>query len=184
MKHLVKITDSVIGSIIEAIEFPPEPRKSILIAEGYEIVELAEDVAVGMFVKLVNGMYISDKDKILETKKTSKTTQINQNNPASNPLTLEVDLLDGTVKSITFTGGDSSASAISGAVTLAQNLGELHVKIWDNSNIMYGFSFDESMVISASLAKVWRDTMYERNSKLQAIENATTIEELELIKWT
>lgn len=115
---------------------------------------------------------------IFKEGKPQKVTEINNSNPANNPVTLTVNS-----QSITFNGGDASASAIVGAVDLAQKLGETSVKLWDIENVMRDFSFDDAMLISASIAKVWRDAMYERNNKLLAVKNATTSEELELITW-
>lgn len=127
----------------------------------------------------VNGNELDlDLSVVPNMTKSQKTTEINNNNPAYNPVTLTVN-----GQSITFNGGDASASAIAGAVDLAQKLGETNVKLWDIENVMRDFSFDDAMLISASIAKVWRDAMYERNNKLLAIKNATSSEELELIKW-
>lgn len=84
-----------------------------------------------------------------------------------------------TLNGITYNGGDSSASAISGAVTLAQALGETTVKLWDYSNVVREYSFEEAIAISAQIGKVYRDTMIERQTLLTQVANATSKEELE-----
>lgn len=85
------------------------------------------------------------------------------------------------VNSITFNGGDGSASAISGAVTLAQKLGESEVKLWDVNNIVRSFTFEEALNIAAQVAKSYRDKKIAKYELIEQINNATTVAELEAI---
>lgn len=85
------------------------------------------------------------------------------------------------VNSITFNGGDGSASAISGAVTLAQKLGESEVKLWDVNNIVRSFTFEEALNIAAQVAKSYRDKKFAKYELIEQINNATTVAELEAI---
>ena len=86
-----------------------------------------------------------------------------------------------TINGITYNGGDSSASAIAGAVQLAQALGELDVKLWDINNTIATYTFDEAMTISAQIAKTYRDTQFAKYAKIAEINSCTTIEELEAV---
>lgn len=120
----------------------------------------------------------------LENNKNNKIQEIKTACTADAPVTLDVDFINGTTETITFNGGDASASAIAGAVTLAQNLGETSVSLWDIDNVVHNnIAFSEAMVISAFIAKKWRDDMFKRQDLLTQINNATTIEELGSIKW-
>lgn len=122
--------------------------------------------------------------KTLQHYKNDKIKEIKNDCTANAPVSLEVDFIDGHIETITFNGGDASASAIAGAVTLAQNLGETSVSLWDINNVVHNnIAFSEAMVISAFIAKKWRDDMFKRQDLLTQINNATTIDELGSIKW-
>uniref|UniRef100_UPI0040472EAF hypothetical protein n=1 Tax=Aliarcobacter sp. TaxID=2321116 RepID=UPI0040472EAF len=88
-----------------------------------------------------------------------------------------------TYKNVVYKGGESSASAIAGAVTLAQSLGETEVKIIaldDSENFM---SFSEALELSGMIAKSWRDAFFRYKKLKRAVLAASSVEELELIKW-
>jgi hypothetical protein len=71
------------------------------------------------------------------------------------------------VDGILWTGGDSSASAINGAIMLAQVAGESDVTLWDYHNINHpGISFEQAQNIAAQIAIAYRTTMHERNEKI------------------
>jgi len=63
-------------------------------------------------------------------------------------------------KNTFFKGGDESASAIAGAVTLANALGETKVNIIDINDKSIELTFDEALILSASIAKQWRDAFF------------------------
>lgn len=86
-----------------------------------------------------------------------------------------------TVNGTSVLGGDSSASAIAGAVQLAQSLGEAEVKLWGINNNISTYTFEEAMNISAKIAKAYRDTQLAKYEKIQEVNACTTIEELELL---
>ena len=88
-----------------------------------------------------------------------------------------------TYKNVLYKGGESSASAIAGAVRLAQSLGETEVKIIaldDSENFM---SFSEALELSGMIAKSWRDAFFRYKKLKRAMLSASSVEELELIKW-
>lgn len=86
-------------------------------------------------------------------------------------------------KNVLYKGGDASASAIAGAVQLAQSLGESNVKIIASDDSANEMSFDEALELSGLIAKAWR-TAFFRYKKLKVqISNAATVEELDLISW-
>lgn len=147
--------------------------------QGY--IEVNDYVICGMVLQEDGSFKIPSKT--LTELKQEKIIEISQNNPANNHVTIDVDLANGTQTTLTFNGGDASAAAIKGGIELAQNLAETTVKVWDIKNKIYEFTFEEALVISATIGATWRNYMYERNNKLEAIENAATLEELELIKW-
>lgn len=86
-------------------------------------------------------------------------------------------------KDVLYKGGDASASAIAGAVELAQRLQETEVKIIgsdDKPNIM---SFSEALELSGLIAKAWRTAFFRYKELKVQISNAATVEELESISW-
>lgn len=88
-----------------------------------------------------------------------------------------------TYKNVVYKGGDASASAIAGAVNLAQSLGETNVKIIafdDSENFM---SFSEALELSGMIAKSWRDSFFRYKELKRAVLATSSVEELELIKW-
>lgn len=86
-----------------------------------------------------------------------------------------------TVNGTTYNGGDSSASAIAGAVQLAQALGETDVKLWDIDNVVGTYTFDEAMNIAAQIAKAYRDKQFTKYELIAKINACESIEELEAI---
>lgn len=86
-------------------------------------------------------------------------------------------------KDVLYKGGDASAGAISGAVTLAQSLQESNVKIIasdDSANIL---TFAEALELSGLIAKAWRTAFFRYKELKLQISNAATVEELDLISW-
>jgi len=84
---------------------------------------------------------------------------------------------------VIYKGGDSSASAIYGAVTLAQSLEETETKIIaldDSANIL---TFDETILLSGLISKAWRTAFFRYKELKLQISNAATVEELDLISW-
>ena len=72
-----------------------------------------------------------------------------------------------TVDLITYNGGDSSASAINGAIQLAQANTEPDMSLWDVDNVLYaGVSFTDAMLIAQTIATQYRDRMFERSAKI------------------
>jgi hypothetical protein len=86
-------------------------------------------------------------------------------------------------KDVLYKGGDSSASAIAGAVNLAQSLGETNVKIIDINDDENFMSFSEALELSGMIAKSWRDAFFRYKELKRAVLAASSVEELELIKW-
>jgi len=107
---------------------------------------------------------------INENEKQKAIALIKEENKANNPLTLSVEVY-GTLEplDITFNGGDSSASAIKGAIDFAQMMEETTVTLWDINNINYEFDFDTATTIMASIAHKYRDEMFLRNEKIKAL---------------
>lgn len=108
----------------------------------------------------------------LEELKTKEINIVTTNSTASDQV---------TYNEVTYNGGDSSASAINGAIELAQNLGEADVRLWDINNIIRTYTFEEATTIAAQIAKAYRDAKYNDYQKIEAINACTTIEELEAI---
>jgi len=109
------------------------------------------------------------KEEILNEAKNKKIAQL----PSS--------LLPVTVNTVTYNGGASSASAISGAVILAQALGETDVKLWDINNSIATYTFEEAQSIAAQIAQAYRDTKIANYEKTAQIKACTTQEELDAI---
>lgn len=86
-------------------------------------------------------------------------------------------------KDVLYKGGDASAGAISGAVTLAQSLQETEVKIIDADDKPNIMTFDEALELSGLIAKAWRTAFFRYKELKVQISNAATVEELDLISW-
>ena len=76
---------------------------------------------------------------------------------ASQPV--EVPIPEGVWR---YNGGDGSASAILGAVTLAEALGESTVTLWDHDNILRGMSLDSAQRVAVAIAATYRVAAYAR----------------------
>jgi len=123
--------------------------------------------------------------KSIEEYQVSKINEIKQNCTANDPVTILVTLSTAEEKSITFNGGDSSASAISGGVTLVQQLTPeaTTMRIWDIDNELHLVTLTEALRISKLIGKKYLDDMYKRNDLITQVNEATTIEEIESINW-
>lgn len=86
-------------------------------------------------------------------------------------------------KTVDYKGGDASASAIAGSVTLAENLGESNVKIIASDDSANEMSFNEALELSGLIAKEWRTAFFRYKELKLQISNAATVEELDLISW-
>lgn len=86
-------------------------------------------------------------------------------------------------KDVLYKGGDASAGAISGAVTLAQSLQESNVKIIASDDSANEMSFNEALELSGLIAKEWRTAFFRYKELKLQISNAATVEELDLISW-
>jgi hypothetical protein len=86
-------------------------------------------------------------------------------------------------KDILYKGGDASASAIAGAVELAQSLQETEVKIIDVDDKPNIMTFSEALELSGLIAKAWRTAFFRYKELKVQISNAATVEELDLISW-
>ena len=76
---------------------------------------------------------------------------------ASQPV--EVPIPEGVWR---YNGGDGSASAILGAVTLAEALGEAEVTLWDADNILRTMSIESAMTVAVAIAATYRAAAYAR----------------------
>lgn len=119
----------------------------------------------------------------LKTLKESQIEQIKKDCTSTNPVTMLVDLLNGSQKNITFNGGDASAGAIEGSVKLADTLSETSVSIWDIDNVLQEMELLEALEVSANIGKIWRDKMYHRQNLIQLVKDAQTEEEIKSIVW-
>jgi len=96
--------------------------------------------------------------------KEQQIRDLKANCTAYEPVTL---LVNGV--NITFNGGDSSASAISGAVELSQSLGETTVGIWDVNNKIHTLTLEEAFEVAKAIALKYRTDMYNRQQQITAI---------------
>ncbi len=85
------------------------------------------------------------------------------------PLTLSVDLFDGTIKDITFDCNANSGVLLNSTIDLATRLAEDRVKIWDANDIVYEFTFDEAEMIRDTIAKTYLDRILERQKLIASV---------------
>ena len=103
-------------------------------------------------------------EELANFKKQKQIAEIKANCTAYDPVALSVNEVN-----ITFNGGDSSASAISGAVELAQSLGETTVGIWDVNNKIHTLTLVEAFEVAKQIALKYRTDMYNRQQQITAI---------------
>ncbi|NQY22838.1 MAG: hypothetical protein HRT41_02310 [Campylobacteraceae bacterium] len=96
---------------------------------------------------------------------------------------LEAANKDFIYKSNSYKGGESSASAIAGAINLAQALSESNCKIIDSNDEPHELTFESAAILSASIAKEWRDTFYKYKALKVKINTSVNQIELKLIVW-
>jgi len=116
------------------------------------------------------------KEKTLQDLKDEKLTDIKS--------TYETESTKNIIyKNVLYKGGDSSASAIAGSITLAQSLQESNVKIIGADDSANEMSFAEALELSGLIAKEWRTAFFRYKELKLQISNAATVEELDLISW-
>lgn len=71
-----------------------------------------------------------------------------------------------TINGITYNGGSSSASAINGAVSLAQAQGLTTVTIWDVDNVNAEYTIEQGTLIAATIGDAYAQVMYARNEAI------------------
>lgn len=73
------------------------------------------------------------------------------------------------VNGVFYNGGESSASAISGAVALAQALGETDVLIAGYDNVARRMSFEDALYVAAMIGKAWRSAYFVKQASKVAL---------------
>ena len=126
---------------------------------------------------MVDGMYVADLKEELKKAQENKISEFKIKY-------LEAANKIFTYKNNHYKGGESSASAIAGAINLAQALGESNCKIVDANDKSHDLTFGSAATLSASIAKQWRDTFYKYKALKLEINAATNESELDLILWT
>ena len=134
--------------------------------------------------KLVNGVIIPmSKEEIKQIELDySQSVKPNKLEEIKNKY-LEESTKDFEFEGNTYKGGDSSASAIAGAVSLASALQEDTVTIIDAKDIAHKLTFDKAMMLSALIAKQWRDSFFRYKELKVLIKKATTVDQVKDIEW-
>lgn len=85
------------------------------------------------------------------------------------------------VNGITYNGGDSSAAAIAGAVTLSKALGTTEVGIWDINDETTIMDILEAESLAIAIGKKYAEIMYLRQQRITAVNavNESTIADTE-----
>lgn len=125
-------------------------------------------------------MFLLDLNKV----KQAQINKIKQDCTSEENVLIDIELLDGTQKEVTFKGGDSSASAINGGVLSEQQSGKASVKIWDINKKNWEVSINEGIEIASIIANVYMLKQYHRNDLITRINEASTIDEIENVVWT
>jgi len=84
---------------------------------------------------------------------------------------------------ISYKGGDVSASAILGAINLAENLQESNTKIIGCDDKPYTLTFEEAYELSALIAKKWRDAFFKYKELKVQISEKEDIQSINEIIW-
>jgi len=88
-----------------------------------------------------------------------------------------------TVGTVTWNGGFESVSKINSAIQLAQVLGMSTVTLYDYSNTPHELAIADAQNVVIELGKKYQADFAKKQELYAQIENATTLEELELIRW-
>ncbi len=134
--------------------------------------------------KLVNGVIIPiSKEEIKQIELDySQSVKPNKLEEIKNKY-LEESTKDFEFEGNTYKGGDSSASAIAGAVSLASALQEDTVTIIDAKDIAHKLTFDKAMMLSALTAEQWRDSFFRYKELKVLIKKATTVDQVKDMEW-
>lgn len=87
-----------------------------------------------------------------------------------------------TINNSIYKGGDVSASAINGAITLAKVEGVPTVDIWDADKVTRTYTISEAEQIAYVIGKTYAGFMYRRNELISAVNACTTVSEINAIE--
>lgn len=98
----------------------------------------------------------------IDRDKQSKIQAIKQNTNLSAPVTIGL---------VTYNGGESSASAIMGGITLANLNLETNISIWDINDKPAIYSISEAMNIVNTIALAYRTNVLARQDKITLVNS-------------
>ena len=98
----------------------------------------------------------------LDRDKESKIDLIKANSNLSAPV---------TINSVTYNGGESSASAIMGGIDLAKFNQEITIDIWDINDDVATYSIVDAMYIANTIGLAYRTAALARQIKIMAVND-------------
>ena len=95
----------------------------------------------------------------------------------------EVENEPVTINSIEWNGGYESAQKLDGAKRMAELLGQTSVTFYDLANVGHTLTIAESEVVITTIGIDYQTKFANKQAKVVAVDNATTLEELDAITW-
>jgi hypothetical protein len=163
--HIVRITENGMRSPVRALDIKPDTHEVVTAVPEPEVFVAGAMAYNGEWVitdqtrydEVVQQRADREADALKDRKRDEIKAQYRTHPP------VEVD-------GIMWNGGDASASAINGAVQLAQAAGETDVTLWDANDVNHpNISFEQAQNIAAQIALAYRQRMFERNQKLAEV---------------
>lgn len=114
------------------------------------------------------------EQELLANAKESKKTQIRNEFNASQELSV-------TVNGVDYSGGFDSAIKLDAAKRLVEVLGAIEVTFYDVRNVGNVLSLAEAQYVVATIAMDYQTKFGIKQVRMVAVENATTIQEVEVV---
>ena len=156
--------NSTLRTYIDKGWYPLEDNAPTIDSATQRITGSSYEVQVDKVVKSYTVITIPDEEQ-LSIAKDTKIQEIKSTTISNAPVTIN----HATYGDITYNGGDVSASAINGAITLAQMNGSSVIKLWDYYDKLRDYTELEAFEIGKEIANDYKDVMEIRQNRITAV---------------
>lgn len=128
--------------------------------------------------QVVNGEIVAaDNSVLIAMAKSSQTAKIRSSYESAStaPVT--------DTNKITWSGGQSSGTAIYLACQMAQQSGATDVTLWDASNTAHTMTIAEGLTVAATIGAAYQAAFQKWQTLRAQVEAATSVAEVEAITW-
>lgn len=176
LKSVTAITNEMIESVSNKIVITEDEK---LVQDAYilELENILENVTtdnagsieIPINYELLNKTLPSSEEEILNIAKEDAIKHLKYGNTANDPV---------DVNGVIFNGGNNSANVIMAAVELSIELSETELQLWDIDNKLHTFTVAEAKNVSVQIAVAYRTAMINKQALETAVNEASTIEEV------